>query len=130
MNAMTEEFFNPCECNRENYPWFLSRLFWNFKIIVLSLHRHSCRSGMCAVEWWPYMIRRLLDALFLTLGNFASLTAYFINIWYSCIFAQLQTFKKQNRNKSDEKHDFVPLPVSLAFFPVRYLHFCVWMKKR
>lgn len=61
---------------------------------------------------------------------FASLTAYFINIWYSCIFIYSRTFEKQIRNKSDEKHYFVPLPVSLAFFPVRYLHFCVWMKKR
>ena len=60
MNAMTEEAFNSCEYNREHFPWFLSRLFWNFKIKVLSLHRHSCWSGMCAVEWWPYMIRRLL----------------------------------------------------------------------
>ena len=26
-------------------------------------------------------------------------------------------FEKQNGNKSGKKHDFVPLPVSLDFFP-------------
>ena len=62
--------------------------------------------------------------------NFASLTEYFINILFSGIYKILYTFEKQNRNKSDKKHYFVPLPVSLAFFPIRYLHFYIWMKKR